>query len=132
MEDLTNIATSKATRLIGLVTSNKRWVLQDELMCQVFSFTLYGYIFGIGKIQCFMDDEDIHALLQEKLTGLGIGGKYAEGLIEAAHKEFFTENNLSLHNELIGIGHSHALKEDIPVLVDGIFYNTEELRKIAK
>ena len=97
-------------------------------MCQVFGFTLYGYVFGIGRIHCFMDVEEIHAIIVDQLAGLGIGRKYVEGLVQAAHQEFITENNQSWQNRLIGVGHSHALKEDMKELVDSIFTNTAALQ----
>jgi hypothetical protein len=98
-------------------------------MCQVFGFTLYGYVFGIGRVHCFMDVGDIHAIIVDQLAGLGVGRNYVEGLVQAAHQEFITENNQSWQNRLIGVGHSHALKEDMRVLVDSIFTNTAALQK---
>ena len=98
-------------------------------MCQAFGFTLYGYLFGIGRVHCFMDVEDIHAMIVDQLSGLGIGRKYVEGLVQAAHKEFTTENNRSWRNQLIGVGHSHAIKENMKVLVDSVFNNTAAVRK---
>lgn len=129
MPDLKQHAKAKSEEFTRQVTSDRRWKLEDELMCQVFGFTLYGYIFGIGRLHCFMDIEDIHAIIVNQLAGLGIGRKYVEGLVQAAHQEFVTENNQSWENRLIGVGHSHALKEDMKVLVDSIFTNTAALRK---
>jgi len=108
-----------------------RWKLEDELMYQVFGFTLYGYLFGIGRVHCFMDVEDIHAIIVDQLASLGIGRKYVEGLVQAAHQEFITENNQSWQNRLIGVGHAHALQENMKVLVDSIFSNTAALRKVT-
>jgi len=82
----------------------------------------------IGQAINFMDVEDIHAIIVDQLAGLGIGRKYVEGLVQAAHQEFITENNQSWQNRLIGVGHSHALKEDMRVLVDSIFTNTAALQ----
>lgn len=124
MNDLKLHAKAKSDEFARQVTSNPRWKLENELMCQVFGFTLYGYVFGIGRVHCFMDVEDIHAVIVDQLAGLGIGRKYVEGLVQAAHQEFMTENNQSWQNQLIGVGHSHALKEDMSVLVDSIFSNT--------
>ena len=129
MSDLKQHAKGKSEEFTRQVTSDPRWKLEDELMCQVFGFTLYGYVFGIGRVHCFMDVEDIHAIIVDQLAGLGIGRKYVEGLVQAAHQEFVTENNQSWQNRLIGVGHSHALKEDMRVLVDSIFTNTAALRK---
>lgn len=129
MSDLQQHAKTKAETFTRQVTSDPRWQLEDEMMCQVFGFTLYGYVFGIGRVHCFMDVEDIHSLIVDQLAGLGIGRKYAEGLVQAADQEFTTENNPSWQNRLIGVGHSHALKEDMRVLVDSIFNSTAALRK---
>jgi hypothetical protein len=129
MTDLKQHARVKAEEFTRQVTSDPRWQLEDEVMCQVFGFTLYGYVFGIGRVHCFMDVGDIHALVVNQLASLGIGRKYAEGLVQAAYQEFTTENNQSWQNRLNGAGHSHALKEDMPVLVDSIFSNTAALRK---
>ena len=129
MTDLKQHAKTKSEEFTRQVTSDSRWKLEDELMCQVFSFTLYGYVFGIGRVHCFMDVGDIHAIIVDQLAGLGIGRKYVEGLVQAAHQEFITKDNQSWQNRLIGVGHSHALKEDMRVLVDSIFTNTAKLRK---
>jgi len=132
MSDLNQHAKAKSEEFTRQVTSDPRWKLEDELMCQVFGFTLYGYVFGIGRVHCFMDVGDIHAIIVDQLEGLGIGRKYVEGLVEAAHQEFITENNQSWQNRLIGVGHSHALKEDMSVLVDSIFTNTAALQKATR
>jgi hypothetical protein len=129
MPDLKQHAKEKSEEFTRQVTSNSRWKLEDELMCQVFGFTLYGYVFGIGRVHCFMDVEDIHTIIVDQLAGLGIGKQYVEGLVQAAHQEFLPENNQSWQNRLIGVGHSHALKGDMKVLVDSIFTNTAALRK---
>ena len=129
MTDIKQTAKPKSEEFTRQVTSDSRWKLEDELMCQVFGFTLYGYVFGIGRVHCFMDVEDIHKIIVDQLAGLGIGRKYVEGLVQAAHQEFMTKDNQSWQNRLIGVGHSHALKEDMRVLVDSIFTNTAKLRK---
>jgi hypothetical protein len=49
------LAQDKAEEFTSAVTSDSRWRLEDELMCQVFGFTLYGYVFGVGRVICFMD-----------------------------------------------------------------------------
>jgi hypothetical protein len=129
MTDLKQRAKDKAAGFTHQVTSDQRWRLEDELMCQVFGFTLYGYTFGVGRVHCFMDVEDIHAIIVDELAGLGIGRKYVEGLVQAAHQEFITKKNQSWENQLIGVGHSHALKENMDVLVDSVFSNAAALRK---
>lgn len=99
-------------------------------MCQVLGFTLYGYVFGFGRIVCFMDVDDIKNMAVAKLSSLGIGPKYVQGMIDHAHQEFVTEGNQSIHNQLIGVGHSHFASDDITELIDSIFENTEEIRKL--
>lgn len=129
MSDMAELAKSKAEALTAAVTSDNRWQLEDELMCQVFGFTMYGYVFGVGRIVCFMDVEDIQKLAANQLSGLGIGPKYAEGMMQAAHNEFMLEGNTSLHKQLIRIGHSHVAAEDLIELVESIFQNTEQISK---
>ena len=128
MTDMAEVAKAKAESLTAAVSSDPRWQLEDELMCQVFGFTMYGYVFGVGRILCFMDVEDIQQLATNQLTGLGIGAKYAEGMMQAAHEEFIQEGNTSLHNQLIGIGHSHIGSEDLTELTNSVFQNTEQIR----
>lgn len=127
-EGLKQSAAAKAEALTRAVTSDGRWQLEDELMCQVFGFTLFGYVFGYGRIVCFMDVDEIQRLAASQLSGLGIGPQYAEGLMEEAYKEFGTEGNQSVYNQLIGIGHSHFAADDTGDLVDSIFENTELIR----
>lgn len=129
MTDLTQHARDKAAELTRQATSDPRWKLEDEMLCQVFGFTLYGYLFGIGRVHCFMDVADIHTIFVDQLASLGIGSKYAEGLVHAAHQEFNNRNNQSLQSLLIGVGHSHAFQENLSVLVDSIFSNTAAIQR---
>jgi hypothetical protein len=129
MSDLKQHARNKAGEFIRLLTLDRRWRLENELMCQVCGFTMYGYVFGIGRVHCFMEVEEIHSIIVEQLAGLGIGRKYVEGLVQAAHGMLIAENNQSWQNGLIGVGHSHALKEDMNVLIDSVFINTAALKK---
>lgn len=132
MEDMKALAKTKAEALVLAVTSDSRWVLEDELLCQVFGFTMYGYVFGVGRVICFMDAEDIQRLAADQLIGLGVGPKYAEGMMEAAHQELMSEDEESLHAQLVGIGHSHFASEDIAELVDSIYHNTEQIRNATE
>ena len=129
MTDMAELAKSKAESLTAAVTNDPRWELEDELMCQVFGFTMYGYVFGVGRTHCFMDVEDIQKLAADQLSGLGIGPQYAEGMMQAAYDEFMQEGNTSLHNQLIGVGHSHIGSEDLTGLANSIFQNTEQIRQ---
>lgn len=129
MSDLKPRCVDKAAEFTRQVTADRRWKLEDELMCQVFGFTAYGYAFGFGRVHCLLDVADIHTIVADQLAGLGIGRRYAEGLVETAHREFEKENNRSWQNQLIEIGHSHALNEDMEVLVNSVFSNAAALRK---
>jgi len=124
------LAKTKAEALTRAITTDPRWDLQDELMCQVFGFMMYGYVFGVGRLICFMDVEDIQRLLTEQLTGLGIGPKYAEGMMQHAYRLFADEGDKSIHSQLIGIGHSYFASEDTTELVESVFANTEQIRNI--
>ena len=126
---MAELAKSKVESLTATVTADPRWRLEDELMCQVFGFTMYGYVFGVGRIHCFMDVEDIQKLAIDQLAGIGIGQKYAEGMMQAAYNEFMQEGNTSLHNQLIGVGHSHIGSEDLAELANSVFQNTEQIRQ---
>jgi hypothetical protein len=128
MNNMKQLAKKKAEAFTSAVTSDPRWQLEDELMCQVFGFTLYGYLFGIGRVICFMDVEDIQAMAARTLAGLGIGPAYASGMMEHAHQEFMTEGNPSLHAQLVGVGHSHFGSETIDDLMESVFANTERIR----
>lgn len=132
MNNMIQIAQQKADAFTDAVTSDPRWELEDELMCQVFGFTLYGYLFGVGRVVCFMDVEDIQEMAASTLTGLGLGPDYAKGLIEYAHEEFATEGNTSVFANLVGIGHSHFDSSEISTLLESVFENTEQLRDDAE
>lgn len=127
-QGLKDSAAEKAQALTAAVANDERWNLLDELMCQVFGFTLFGYVFGYGRIVCFMDVDEIQQLAANQLSALGVGQKYADGMMQAAFDEFRTENKQSLHSQLIGVGHSHFATDDTTVLVDSIFQSTEQIR----
>ncbi|MCH9654756.1 MAG: hypothetical protein K0U89_12920 [Planctomycetes bacterium] len=120
---------TKTSPLITAITSDPRWVLEDELMVHVLGFTLYGYAFGVGRIVFFMDVEEINASVSHQLTGLGIGPIYAQGLVEAAFHSFTNEDDQSIHSQLVDVGHSHFASEDLNECVESIFQNTETLRE---
>lgn len=128
MNKLEKVARSKANAFTLAVTSDPRWELEDELMCQVFGFTLYGYVFGVGRLIGLMDVEDIQQVAANQLVELGIGPDYAAGMMQHAHDEFTTEGNESLDAKLVGIGHSHFASEEIDELVEAVFLNTEQIR----
>ena len=128
MNNMEPLARTKTAAVTAAVTSDPRWVLEDEMMCQVFGFTLYGYALGIGRIVCFMDVADVQEMAAGELSGLGIGPQYAVGMMDHAHQEFMQENNQSFHAQLVNIGHSHFASEDIDELVESIFTNTDLIR----
>ena len=118
---------SKTVEFVNSVTADSRWDLQNELMVQVLGFTLYGYAFGIGRLILFMDAEEINKIIENELTGIGIGLKYAQGLVEAAHGTFIKEEE-SINSQLVEVGHSNFAAEDISECVESIFENTELLQ----
>lgn len=120
---------SKADIFIESVMNHPKWSLEDELMIQVLGFTLYGYLFGVGRLILFMDVEEINKVALTKLTSMGVGLKYTEGLIEAAHNAFTDGNDQSSYSQLVGIGHSHFASEDLAVCIESIINNTEALRQ---
>ncbi|QDT21060.1 hypothetical protein [Gimesia chilikensis] len=119
----------KTNPLMEAVTSDARWELEDELLVQVLGFTLYGYAFGVGRVIFLMDVEDINASVAGQLAALGVGPKYAQGLVEAAFECFMNEEDQSVHSQLVNIGHSHIASEDLSECVESIFTNTETLRE---
>ena len=123
------LAKSKVAAIVTAVTADPRWVIEDELMCQVLGFTLYGYAFGVGRLFCFMEVADIQKMAADELTALGIGPQYATGMMECAHQEFIQENNQSLHAQLIGVGHSLFGREDSAEFVESVFSNTDLIRR---
>ena len=130
MNNMEILAKTKAEALTQAITTDPRWDLQDELMCQVFGFTMFGYVFGVGRVTCFMDFEDIQKLASEQLIGLGIGSKYAEGMMQHAYQVFTDADDNSLHSQLVGIGYSHFASEETTELVESVFTNTEKIRNI--
>jgi len=123
------LARQKAEAFRERVTSDSRWNLQSELMCQVFGFTLYGYVFGIGRLICFMDVEAINEIAISQLAALGIGPQYAKGLVDSAFNSFMNKNGKSIYSQLVGIGHSHFAATDLGAVVDSIFSNTARLSR---
>ena len=129
MNNMEPLARSKTSTVTNAVTSDPRWVLEDELMCQVFGFTLYGYALGVGRVVCFMDVADVQSMAAGELSALGLGPQYAAGMMEHAHQEFMQENNQSFHAQLVNVGHSHFAAENMDELVESVFTNTELIRQ---
>jgi len=120
---------NKVNQVAQSITHDPRWDIQNELMTQVFAFTLFGYALGVGRLTCFLDAEDIQIEVIGQLTSLGVGPNYAKGLIEHAFTLFTTEDKESYHSQLIGIGHSHFASETLKELKESIFKNTEQLKR---
>jgi hypothetical protein len=119
----------KTSDLTIAVTSDPRWDLTDELMVQVFGFTLYGYVVGVGRILCILDMPDINSVVEQSLIGLGIGRQYAQGLVRNAQEVLLEESSESVHSQLIGIGHSHFRSESFDEVVNSVFNNTAALKQ---
>lgn len=124
-----NIFKAKIENVINLIISDPRWNIESELMIQVLGFTLFGYAFGVGRIVCFMDVEDIKIEVIYQLTKLGVGKKYAQGMIDQAYSLFINEDQRSVQGQLIGVGHSHFSSENLDELKESIFNNTGKLTK---
>ncbi len=125
MEEL---AKEKIETFKNLVVANENWDLNDELMCQVFGFTLFGYALGVGRFTCFLDVEDIHELTIEQLTSLGIGTTYAKGMVQRAFDVFSNNGEESFLFQLIEVGQSFFAFDDVQELVELVFINTNKAR----
>ena len=125
-----NTVIEKVRNLVQLVISDARWNLRDELMCQVLGYSLFGYGFGLGRLVGFLEEDEIFAIVKNELIRLGLGEKYAQGLIAHAFEVFQSDKNDSIHSQLIGVGHSHFSSSDMKEFVNSIFENTEIIRKI--
>lgn len=119
----------KANRLFSAITNDSRWDINDELLFQVAGFIFYGYCFGFGRLVCLMDADDIDAYVADKLTGLGAGAKYVQGMIARARQDFVTGEDAEPADtddplsRLIGIGHSYFSADDFSLLVESIYKN---------
>ncbi|MBH5329784.1 hypothetical protein H9Q10_08895 [Eikenella sp. S3360] len=119
----------KANRLFSALTADPRWNVQNELLFQVMGFTFYGYCFGFGRLVCFMDADDIDTYVAGKLTGLGAGAKYVQGMIARARQDFVTAEDAEAMDtddplsRLIGIGHSHFAADDFTPLIESVYEN---------
>jgi len=120
MEELLN---TKIQKVISLTTNDKRWDLRNETMFQVFGLTLSGFSFGVGRNLCFLDAEEIAKSVASELTKLGAGENYVKGLVASAFKTFENETK-SFQSDLVGIGYSQSLSEDLNELKESIFSNT--------
>ncbi|PSK93259.1 hypothetical protein [Taibaiella chishuiensis] len=118
----------KAEQLFHTVVTDPRWDLQDETLFNVFGLTYYGYCFGVGRLLCFLDIETINGFVAGKLTGMGAGQKYVDGLVDYAYSTF-TQPAEGLYAQLVGIGHAHFSSEDRALLTNIIFENTARVKQ---
>ena len=115
----------KANRLFSAITNDPRWDINDELLFQVAGFTCFGF----GRLVCLMDADDIDAYAAGKLTGLGAGAKYVQGMIARARQDFVTDEDTEPADtddplsRLIGIGHSYFSADDFSPLVESVYEN---------
>ena len=124
---------NKANRLFSAITGDPRWDINDELLFQVSGFSFYGYCFGFGRLVCLMDANDIDAYVAGKLTGIGAGAKYVQGMIARARQDFVTGEDAEPADtddplsRLIGIGHAHFSADDFSPLVESVYENYDLL-----
>ena len=121
----------KTIAFVGEVTSDSRWNIEDELLIQVLGFTLYGYAFGIGRMVCMLVEEEIIQDVVNRLVELGVGVRYAEGLVNEAHNRVIDHINSvpneDAYSQLVSIGHSYFGQENIKPCIESIFSNTAKL-----
>ena len=123
----------KANRLFYAITNDPRWDINDELLFQVAGFIFYGCCFGFGRLVCLMDADDIDAYVSDKLTSLGAGAKYVQGMIARARQDFVTDEDAKPADtddplsRLIGIGHAHFSADDFTPLVESVYENYDLL-----
>lgn len=119
----------KTSAFVDAVTQDPRWDLQSELMVEVLGFTLYGYTLGVGTTVFFLDVPDIQKTAAEELVKLGVGRKYAAGMMESAQEIFDSEDEESVHAQLIQVGYSHFSADDLTEMRDSIFENTQSIQE---
>lgn len=117
----------KIEEFLDLTTKDPRWNINDELLFQVLSYTLYGYAFGFGRLILMMDPEEINLSVVNRLLSLGSGKQYVEGLVESAYSTFLNNSN-STESKLVGFGHSHFASKDLTECINSIFSNMESLK----
>ena len=80
-----------------------------------------------------MDADDIDAYAAGKLTGLGAGAKYVQGMIARARQDFVTDEDAEPVDtddplsRLIGIGHAYFSANDFSPLVESVYENYDLL-----
>lgn len=130
--NLKNILVEKTNHFIEEISSDPRWDIQDELMFQVFGYTLYGYAFGLGRMSLFLDVEEINSVVINALVELGSGEKYARGMIDSASSTFISDQSNDIYSQFVGIGHSHFASENISECINSIFTNVNTITNSTK
>ncbi len=123
-----DVMIKKVDALFDAVTKDDRWDFNDNALFDVFGMSLYGYAFGVGRLLCFLDADDINTTVEEKLIGLGAGEKYVKGMVEYAFSTFQTPTE-GLMSQLVGIGHSYFTHSDISELKELIFRDAEIIKQ---
>lgn len=125
MKELFN---SKIQDFIKITLNDERWDLSNEMMFQVFGYTLFGFSSGIGRNLYFMEFEEITDKVISELTELGAGENYVRGLVKKAQSTFENKTT-SYESDLVGIGFSHFASENLNELKESVFSNTILLRE---
>lgn len=111
------------TKLLELVVNDSRWDLNNELLFQVLGFTVVGFSYGVGVVQCNMVVEKVADSVISKLINLGAGEKYVRGLVDAA-LDTFVNKTKSLKSDLVGVGFSNSPAIDVVKVKELIYSNT--------
>lgn len=119
---------SKIKKIIDLTINDNRWDLANETMFLVFALTLSGFSFGIGRNLCFMDADVISKSIISEMTKLGAIENYIKELVTSAFNTFENETK-SFQSDLVGIGYSYFLSEDLNELKESIFSNWLNIEK---
>lgn len=117
----------KIDNLFQQIIGDERWDLDSETLFVVTGMTFYGYCLG-QKMVFMVEQDDVNQAVVERLVSLGAGQKYSEGLVQAAKQTFFN-NEETLYNQLVNIGHNYFMMDDLTELVDNIYLNTESILK---
>jgi hypothetical protein len=124
---MTHQLDKKIEEFLDLTIKDPGWNINDELLFQVLSYTLYGYAFGFGRLTLMMEPEEINLSVVNRLISLGAGQQYVEGLVESAYSTFLASSKTT-ESKLVGIGHSHFTSKDLTECINSIFSNVESLK----
>jgi hypothetical protein len=117
--------------LTDAVLADPRWQ-QDDVSVTVLGMILYGFALATGRIEMFLDIEDIDAAVLCCLTErVGAAAKWSAGLVAEANASSFDEVHHPGHHALIGVGHSYFWGKDRAAAVDNVFASIESVRRRA-